>query len=98
MDIIHTQTVNDGQFTMLENQEIVGYVKYEWSKNGNIKATGTFVDENQRGKKLGEKLFNTLIDFAKESHLKIFPICPYIIKMFERNPDLNEFIDKDYFN
>ena len=98
MDIIHTQTVNDGQFTMLENQEILGYIKYEWSKNGNIKATGTFVDEDNRGKKLGEQLFQILIDYAKESNIKIFPVCPYIIKMFEKKPDLREYIDSEYFN
>jgi len=98
MDIIHTQTVNDGQFTMLDEHEIIGYIKYEWSKNGNIKATGTYVDERQRGKSLGQTLFKTLLDFAKINSLKIYPICPYVVKLFADNVEYKEFIDDEYFN
>ena len=49
MEVQYTQTINDGQFTLFENDEIVGYIKYEYAKNGNIKASGTFIDEKYRG-------------------------------------------------
>lgn len=96
MEMKHSQTVNDGQFTLYEDEVILGYIKYEWSKNGNIKATGTFIDEAHRGKNLGQQLFYELLEFAQQNDVKIYPICPYIIKQFERHPELKDYLDEDY--
>ncbi len=98
MEIKHSQTVNDGQFSLYENDKQVGYIKYEWAKNGNIKATGTFVDESKRGQQLGEVLFDELLEFAEQNDVKIYPICPYIIKLVEEKPELTEFLDEEYLD
>ena len=98
MEIKHSQTVNDGQFSLYENDKQIGYIKYEWAKNGNIKATGTFVDESKRGQQLGEVLFDELLEFAEQNDVKIYPICPYIIKLVEEKPELTEFLDEEYLD
>jgi len=96
MEIKHSQTVNDGQFSLYENDDLIGYIKYEWAKNGNINATGTFVDESKRGQNLGQVLFDELLEFAEQNDVKIYPICPYIVKVFKDQPDLKEFLDEEY--
>lgn len=96
MEIKHSQTVNDGQFSLYENDDSIGYIKYEWAKNGNIKATGTFVDESKRGQNLGEVLFNELLKFAEQNDVKIYPVCPYVIKQFDEQPSLRHFLDEEY--
>lgn len=97
MEVKHSQTVNDGQFSLYENEILVGYIKYEWAKNGNIKATGTYVDEKFRGKEIGEKLMDQLIEFADLNEIKIFPICPYVVHYFEKYPDKNKIVDTSYY-
>ena len=97
MEVKHSQTVNDGQFSLYENEILVGYIKYEWAKNGNIKATGTYVDEKFRGKEIGEKLMDQLIEFADLNEIKIFPICPYVVHYFEKYTDKNKIVDTSYY-
>ncbi|MBS7333081.1 MAG: N-acetyltransferase [Weeksellaceae bacterium] len=96
MEIIYTQTVNDGQFTIYEGDEIVGYIKYEWAKNGNINATGTFIDEKYRGQGLGENLMEELIELAEQNDVQIYPICPYVIHYFEKHPEFEYLLDEEY--
>lgn len=96
MEIKYTQTINDGQFTVYDEEEIVGYVKYEWAKNGNIDAKATFIDEKYRGQNLGEVLVDELIEFAEQNDVLIFPVCPYIIHYFKKHPDLEYLLDEEY--
>lgn len=79
----------------IENQEI-GFIKFKWLENGNINAYSTFVKEEFRDLKLGMPLFDKLIEFAKEKDIKIFPTCPFVVKMFKRLPELGYLLDPDY--
>lgn len=96
MEIIYTQTVNDGQFTLYDESEIVGYIKYEWSKNGNINVTGTFIEEKYRGQSLGDTLMNEIIELAEQNDVLIYPICPFVIHYFNKNQKYNYLLDEDY--
>lgn len=96
MEVQYTQTINDGQFTLFENDEIVGYIKYEYAKNGNIKASGTFIDEKYRGQEIGKKLLDILFEFAMKENVKIIPVCPYVIHQFNKYPTWNYLLDEEY--
>ena len=96
MEIKHTQTIDNGQYSIYEGDEVIGYIKYEWAKNGNIKATGTFVDEKHRGENLGENLMGELIELAEQNDVQIYPICPYVIHYFKKRPELNNYLDEEY--
>lgn len=96
MKFQYTQTINDGQFTLFENDEIVGYIKYEYAKNGNLKASGTFIDEKFRGQEIGKILFNQLFEFAQKENVKIIPVCPYVVHQFNKHPEWNNLLDKEY--
>lgn len=96
MNFIYTKTINDGQFTLFDQDEIVGYMKYEWAKNGNIKANGAYIDEKYRGREIGKKLLDQLFDFATNENVKIIPVCPYVIHQFNKHPEWSYLLDEDY--
>ncbi|HHW99999.1 MAG TPA: N-acetyltransferase [Acholeplasmataceae bacterium] len=47
----------------------------------------TFVNEELRDQNIARKLLDHLLEYAKTNSKKIKPVCPYVVKMFERNPD-----------
>ena len=96
MKFQYTQTINDGQFTLFENDEIVGYIKYELAKNGNLIASRTFIDEKFRGQEIGKKLLNQLFEFAQKENVKIIPVCPYVVYQFYKHPEWNNLLDEEY--
>lgn len=57
---------------------------------GYIIADHTRVDDSLRGKGAGIKLLNILIEFAREKQIKIQPVCPFIVAMFDRSPDFED--------
>ena len=55
--------------------------------NRNIKSTDTFVDEEYKGKRLLDKLFQILIDFVKQENIRFFYLFLYR-QMFNVEPFL----------
>lgn len=96
MEIKHQPEEGKGRFVVYVNDTEAGYIKYEIISNGNLKANGTLVYDEFRNQHLGTPLFNTLINFARKKGVKIYPTCPYVVKMFERHPELSDLLDEDY--
>ena len=96
MEIKHQHEEGKGRFVVFVDDKEAGYIKYEIMPNNNLKANGTLIYEEFRAQHLGTPLFNTLINFAKEQKVKIYPTCPYVVKMFERHPELSDLLDDDY--
>lgn len=57
---------------------------------GYIFAHHTRVDDSLRGKGVGIKLLNKLVEFAREKQIKIQPMCSFIVAMFDRHPDFED--------
>lgn len=57
---------------------------------GYVIAYHTWVDDSLRGKGVGIKLLNKLVEFAREKQIKIQPMCSFILAMFDKNPDLKD--------
>ena len=39
------------------------------------------------GKGYAKKLFEAMVDYAREHHLKVTPYCPYVHAQFKRHPE-----------
>jgi len=50
-------------------------------------ANHTFTPPEARGKGIAAKLVDALIADARAQGFKIAPTCPYIARLFEKNPD-----------
>ncbi|MDY0027187.1 MAG: GNAT family N-acetyltransferase [Lentimicrobium sp.] len=59
-----------------------------------IEADSTEIDESLKGQGYGQKLFEELVRHARERKLKIKPVCPFVVKMFERHPEDHDVLYK----
>jgi predicted GNAT family acetyltransferase len=76
----HIDDNNEGRFIVEYEGQEAGYIKYKWLENGNINANGTLVYDTFKDKK----------------GIKIYPTCPFVVKMFSRMPELNDLLADDY--
>lgn len=60
------------------------FIKYEYAGDTLIKATSTVVDPSLRGQGIAKLLLDELADFARHNHLKIIPVCSYVVTAFKR--------------
>lgn len=97
MEFKHLEEENGGRFIVQVDGKDAGYIKYQWMENGNFNANGTLVYDEYRDHKLGMPLFNKLIAFAEEKGVKIYPTCPFVVKTFNRHPELHHLLDPGYF-
>ena len=50
----------------------------------------TYVPPQARGRSIARKLVEHAVDEARARGQKIVPQCPYVARLFDRRPDLNE--------
>lgn len=50
----------------------------------------TIVNPAHEGKGLGKQLVNASVDFARQNHYKILPLCPYAKKVMEHSDDYKD--------
>ncbi len=67
------------------------YVKYHIS-GGALYIDSTFVPEEYRGRGLAEILTKAAIEHARQSSLKIVPVCSYAKRYFEMHPEYKNLI------
>jgi len=73
-------------YILYEGQEI-GEMTYEPEGEECFAVNHTFTDEHYRGQGIGRKLLEAMVDFAREQHKKIIPVCPYVKFKFVKNPE-----------
>lgn len=57
-------------------------------QNGNLTVYHTEVSEKLQGKGIAGKLLSNMVAYAQQHHLKVIPLCPYVLAQFKRNPSL----------
>lgn len=92
----HEDNGVEGRFIPMVDGKEAGYIKYKYLENGNINANGTLVYDDFKDQKLGMPLFDKLIEFVTEKGIKIYPTCPFVVKMFSRKPELHHLLDESY--
>lgn len=51
----------------------------------------TRVNKEMRGRNLGKKLLDTMVDHARKNNYMVIPICPYVKGHFNKHPE--EYMD-----
>lgn len=73
-----------------DNGKEVAVITYFYQEEDVIAVDYTFVDESLRGQGIARELVEEVVSFARKNNLKIVPLCPYVVKVFERG---NEYED-----
>ncbi len=81
---------NDGGRYWLEVEGGSAELTYRNDRDGVILIDHTYVPPESRGGKIARMLVEKAVDDARKSGLRIIPQCPYVDKLFQHRPDLNE--------
>lgn len=84
------QNRNDGKrgaFFIEDEGKEIALMHYTFAGPGKMIIDHTEVDPAYEGKGLGRKLVKAGVDYAREQHIKILPLCPFAKKIFSITPD-----------
>ena len=75
-------------FILLDDaDQEIGYLSYRLGSEGELRATHTKVDPRHEGKGYAGLLLDALVAYAQSQNLKIVPVCSYVVRAFDKNPD-----------
>lgn len=86
MEIQNHNDTKQGSFFIEDGGKRIGEMFYTFSGPGKMTIIHTEVDDSYEGKGLGKQLVKAGVQYARENHLKILPLCPFAKKIFEITP------------
>ncbi|MEJ8302921.1 GNAT family N-acetyltransferase [Saccharibacillus sacchari] len=82
-------------FVMSKDGQEVGKVNWTVRGDGVLMVDHTFVAESMRGQHAGEQLVERVVELARESSVKIEPVCPFAEALFKRKKEYEDVWQKD---
>ena len=83
-----------GEFVVQESGNRMAEMGYTNAGEDKIIIDHTFVETMFRGESLGRDLVKAGVDFARESNLKIIPLCPFAMAEFDKHPEYTDVLVK----
>lgn len=77
------------EFVLRVNGERAGFLEYTRPEVGVMRIEYVEVDPELRGTGLGKQLVEKAVAFARETQLRVVPICGYARAVIRRDPQLN---------
>ena len=84
MEILQEDNGHKGSFYIEKEGAILAKMTYVWTGNGKIIIDHTEVDDQLRGMGAGKQMVMKAVDFAREKHIKIMPLCPFAKSVFDK--------------
>jgi uncharacterized protein len=75
-----------GAFVIEEGENKIAEMTVAVS-DSNLIVYHTQVSDQLRGQGIASKLLGNMVDYARENHLKVVPLCPYVRAQFTRHPE-----------
>ena len=88
---MHIEQVNhekNGYFRAVENDTEAGLMTYTWAGDTKLILDHTEVNPAFGGQGVGKKLVMQAVAFARESNIKILPLCPFAKSVFDKTPEI----------
>jgi uncharacterized protein len=97
MLIQHKQTDNRGMFFVQpEGEDILAEMIYLKHDPETMIIEHTQVDEELQGQNVGFLLVSTAVEYARNHHLKIVPMCTFTKAVIDKKPEFRDVL-KDSF-
>jgi hypothetical protein len=87
MEILHKENGTKGSFYIEVEGKTAGEMTYVWSGENKIIIDHTEVADVLKGKSAGKQLLSKLVEWAREKHIKVLPLCPFAKAVFEKTPE-----------
>lgn len=83
----------DGKFYIGDDeQNPIAEITFKVRDAETIIADHTYVSDTLRGQGIAGKLYDVLINYAREENVKIVPTCSYVQKKMEKSPEHHDLI------
>jgi len=84
-----------GQFYIGDNPaDPLAEITYVEAGEKKIIIDHTFVSDELRGQKIGDKLVARAVQFARDNNKTVIPLCPFAKAQFDKHPEYQDVLDK----
>ena len=90
MNIQHQVSDTKGAFFIEENGSKLAEMTYSKWGDGKFIIDHTEVSDKLRGKGAGKQLVYAAVNYARENHMKILPLCPFAKSVFDKTPAIQD--------
>jgi predicted GNAT family acetyltransferase len=77
MEVKHVYDASKGYFVMMDGVHEAGRMTYSIAGPTKIIVDHTEVNEQYAGQGIGLKLLDEVVDYARQQHIQIVPLCPF---------------------
>lgn len=97
MVVQHKQRENKGMFYVQVDGETLARLTYvQPDAQRTMIAEHTEVGDALRGKNVGYQMVHTAVQYARNHHLKIVPMCPFVKAVFDKKPEYKDVLQETY--
>ncbi|OTG76479.1 GNAT family N-acetyltransferase [Acinetobacter sp. ANC 5054] len=79
-----------GAFFIEQEGDRLAEMTYSWAGDDKFIIDHTDVSDSLRGQGVGRHLLDAAVNFAREKHVKIIPLCPYAKSVFDKDPIIHD--------
>lgn len=90
MEIIQENEETKGFFKAVEEGQEAGLMTYTWAGPAKFIIDHTEVNPDFKGKGVGLQMVMKAVEYARENHLKILPLCPYAKSVFDKKSEIGD--------
>ena len=90
MEINQINDIRKGYFEAIEDGKEAGKMTYTWAGDSKFIIDHTEVNEGFNGKGVGKKLVMKAVEYARNSNLKIIPLCPFAKSVFDKTEEIRD--------
>ena len=90
MKIEKIQEGSKGSFIIGEKNSPKAEMTYSMAGEGKMIIDHTEVSDELRGQNIGRKLVSSAVEYAREHHIKIIPLCPFARSVFDKTDEFRD--------
>lgn len=90
MNILHNDDGKKGIFYVQVDGKKEAEMTYTWAGNDKFIIDHTEVQEALKGQKVGHKLVEKAVKFAREKSIKILPLCSFAKHVMDKKEDYKD--------
>lgn len=90
MEVLHKTFDHKGAFVAQSDSKKAGEMTYSKAGETMFIIDHTEVEPEFSGQGVGKKLVLAAVDFARENHLKILPLCPFAKATFNKDTSIQD--------
>ena len=90
MVVQHKEKGSDGMFYVQVDGEVLARMTYFQPDAETMVIEHTEVDDEIRYQNVGYQMVNTAVQYARNRHMKIVPVCPFVKSVFDKKPEYKD--------